>query len=244
MAVETVTLGAVAGNFYLYWMWTEKASYCRDKASRSYTPKRKQPRIEESEENHESLNVLETIDPDNPCTYIIYSIERYSQQDDLSSILLFSFECYVNIFTIKKSFKEITEELVEIIEDADEFLWIYNRVYMGIHEISYWYICSLKDVLAEKPKKNEDPSKRHDRPSMEQFQCSGAIKITINQTTNLAYIKISYSILHKKPNDVSVLQNIKDFIEKNIDLLPWKIYTRLVNKGMSLSIRQKQIHFW
>ena len=39
--------------------------------------------------------------------------------------------------------------------------------------------------------------------------------------------------MHVKPIDKSLLQNVKEFIKKNIDLLPREIL-----------IRQKQIHFW
>ncbi|CAG8763702.1 15804_t:CDS:2, partial [Gigaspora rosea] len=54
-------------------------------------------------------------------------LKKVKKIDSLSSMALFSFECYVNISTIEKSFKEITEELVETIEDAKEFSKIYNR---------------------------------------------------------------------------------------------------------------------
>ena len=35
---------------------------------------------------------------------------------------------------------------------------------------------------------------------------------------------------------------MKEFIGKNIDLLPREIDARLVNEGLDISIRQKQIH--
>ncbi|CAG8460574.1 6127_t:CDS:1, partial [Cetraspora pellucida] len=91
-----------SGNLY------RSCKNCCDKAARSYTPERKQPRIEENED-HKNLDALEIIDPDDLCIYIIYSMERYSQQDSLTNMPLFSFECYVNISTIEKSLKEIAE---------------------------------------------------------------------------------------------------------------------------------------
>jgi len=42
---------------------------------------------------------------------------------------------------------------------------------------------------------------------------------------------------------VTVSQDIKNFIKKNIDLLSWEIYIQLISKGLDISIRQKQIHF-
>ncbi|CAG8518083.1 3658_t:CDS:1, partial [Cetraspora pellucida] len=81
---------------------------CYNKAVRSYTLKRKQPRIEENEKDRESLETLEIINPDDLCIYIIYFMKRYSQQDSLTNMLSFSFKCYINISTIEKSLKEIT----------------------------------------------------------------------------------------------------------------------------------------
>ena len=41
-----------------------------------------------------------------------------------------------------------------------------------------------------------------------------------------------------------VTQEIKDYIKKNIDLLPREIYARLIAEDLDTSIRANQIHFW
>ncbi|GET00896.1 ATP-dependent DNA helicase Pif1 [Rhizophagus clarus] len=46
-----------------------------------------------------------------------------------------------------------------------------------------------------------------------------------------------------RPN-VTISPEIKRFILNNIDLLPREIYKRLVDHGLDINIRQKQIHFW
>jgi len=48
--------------------------------------------------------------------------------------------------------------------------------------------------------------------------------------------------LHIRSIGKSLPQNVKEFIGKNIDLLPREIDARLVNEGLDISIRQKQIH--
>lgn len=105
-------------------------------------------------------------------------------------------------------------------------------------------MCSQRDVLAEKQKKHEDPSKHRDTQSMERFHCNGVIKVSINPSTNMAEVHVQHDFLHPRPKNISVPENIKDFIRDNIDLLPREIYARLVSDGMAPSIRQKQIHFW
>ena len=79
---------------------------------------------------------------------------------------------------------------------------------------------------------------------MKRFDCNGIIKVTIDKSNNVAILSVKHDFLHEKPINVEVSQEIKDFITENIDLLPREIYAQLVKKGLDLSIRQKQIHFW
>ncbi|GET64849.1 ATP-dependent DNA helicase PIF1 [Rhizophagus irregularis DAOM 181602=DAOM 197198] len=43
---------------------------------------------------------------------------------------------------------------------------------------------------------------------------------------------------------MTISPELKLFISDNIDLLPREIYKRLVERGLDLNIRQKQIHYW
>jgi hypothetical protein len=76
---------------------------------------------------------------------------------------------------------------------------------------------------------------------MNRYSCEGCIKISIYE--DLANIEMQH-ILHPTRADVSIPNEIKLFISENIDLLPREIYKRLVERGLDLNIRQKQIHFW
>lgn len=78
---------------------------------------------------------------------------------------------------------------------------------------------------------------------MERFFCQGCINITIYEDSTLSNIEIHH-ILHPIRLDTSVPHEIRAFILDNIDLLPREIYKRLVERGLSINIRQKQIHFW
>ena len=79
---------------------------------------------------------------------------------------------------------------------------------------------------------------------MERFDCNGVVKIIFNQITKIATLILHHDLQHARPEMVTVSQDIKDFIKENIDLLPQEIYAQLVDKGLDISIRQKQIHFW
>ncbi|RIB12830.1 hypothetical protein C2G38_2327609 [Gigaspora rosea] len=79
---------------------------------------------------------------------------------------------------------------------------------------------------------------------MERFDCHGTIKITINQSNNIAKLVLKHELIHAQPKNVIVSQDIKEFIKENINLLPREIYAQLVENGLNPLIRQKQIHFW
>lgn len=109
--------------------------------------------------------------------------------------------------------------------------------------VTYRYYCSQRDCLKEKSKKHSDINKHHDNQSMIRYSCKGCIKIIINEDLLLTDIKIHH-VLHPIRIDVSISPELKLFISDNIDLLPREIYKRLVERGLDLNIRQKQIHYW
>ncbi|CAB4481914.1 hypothetical protein RhiirA1_469807 [Rhizophagus irregularis] len=78
--------------------------------------------------------------------------------------------------------------------------------------------------------------------SMHRYTCNGCIKITIFEDLASSNIEIKHH-LHPKKADTSISPEIKQFILDNIDLLPREIYKRLVEQGLDINIRQKQVHF-
>ena len=119
-------------------------------------------------------------------------------------------------------------------------------MYEGKSATTYHYFCSQRTNLFQQTRfrKNQDVSKHRDTKSMERYDCNGMIRISINHTTLMATIYIRHHLLHPYPKDVSISDDIKQFIMNNIDLLPREIYARLVENGLDLSITSKQIHTW
>ncbi|GBC05165.1 hypothetical protein RclHR1_06070001 [Rhizophagus clarus] len=73
-------------------------------------------------------------------------------------------------------------------------------------------------------------SKHRDTKAMERFKCNGIIKISVDNLNNMASISMKHDFLHKRPANVEVSQDIKDFIKEHIDLLHREIYVQLVSK--------------
>ena len=78
---------------------------------------------------------------------------------------------------------------------------------------------------------------------MKRFPCKGCIKITIYEDSTFSDIEIHH-ILHSVRPDITIPPSVKKFILDNIDLLPREIYKRLIERGLNINIRQKQIHYW
>ncbi|CAG8677340.1 254_t:CDS:1, partial [Paraglomus occultum] len=140
--------------------------------------------------------------------------------------------CKINIGHPIEDLTNITNNIVNLIEDADKYNWNYHRSYISRNTTTYWYYCSQRNTLASKPCKHLDMSKQRDTPSKERFDCGGILKIAINEATQTAKISLYHKNLHAPPINIAVSQNIKDFIKTNINLLPREIYARLINENL------------
>src|SRR6266542_2391487 len=123
------------------------------------------------------------------------------------------------------------------------FQFRYHCKYDSKKAKTFYYYCSQKDCLEKKSRKHSDNNKHRDRQPMERFSCKGCVKITLNKDPTFFNIEI-YHILHPIRPDTSIPNEVKTFILDNIDLLPREIYKRLIERGLNINIRQKQIHFW
>jgi len=112
-----------------------------------------------------------------------------------------------------------------------------------VKSTTFYYECSQRDFLGQKPKKHSDCHKHRDRQQMQRYFCEGHVKISIHEDLTLSDIDMQH-VLHPTRADISIPPEVKLFISDNIDLLPREIYKRLVERGLNLNIRQKQIHFW
>ncbi|CAB4424116.1 unnamed protein product [Rhizophagus irregularis] len=156
----------------------------------------------------------------------------------------FTFSCTVNIAILEGSSKEKANQIINILSDVDEYTWIYHHMYeKKSKSITYYYHCSQWENLGKKARKHSDSQKHRDRQPMKRYACNGCIKITIYEDLALSNIEINHLLHPIRPN-VSISTEIKQFILENINLLPCEIYKRLIEQGLDINVRQKQVHFW
>ena len=193
--------------------------------------------------NNSQPDDLEIIDIDYLTEVVMNLLEDISQNNQELHLHCRISTNYEN--SIKElSNKEIANNIVELIKDVDGYNWNYKKLYENKGTTIYFYYCSQRDIMINKPRKYPDSSKQRDVPSMERFHCGGVIKISVDITKQMFEVKLVHTNLHIRPINKSVSQDVKDFIKDNIDLLPREIYYRLVDKDMDITIRQNQIHFW
>ncbi|KAF0507150.1 hypothetical protein F8M41_019047 [Gigaspora margarita] len=78
---------------------------------------------EDAAQENADENSLELIELTNLCSYLIELLNTHSMQlnDDSENVSPFLVQCAIDISTYDKSTKEVVKELIELIEDVDEF---------------------------------------------------------------------------------------------------------------------------
>jgi len=92
---------------------------CRNRTAQQ-SAKRRQPEIERNEESH-----VETIEASSLSEYVAQSLNAYTAQPSNSQTTSFTFQYQMDISTFDKSEKEAADQLVEFVEDVDDFAWMY-----------------------------------------------------------------------------------------------------------------------
>ncbi|CAG8845821.1 32629_t:CDS:2, partial [Gigaspora margarita] len=170
--------------------------------------------------------IYENVEIDSLVENVVYALNEHYNSLNKKNSLAFCFGCITDIGSLEMALKQVADFLIDHIEDADNYKWRTNL------------------FQQTRCRKNQDISKHRDTKSIERYDCNGMIRISINCTTLMATIYIRHGLLHSYPKDVSVSDNIKQFIMNNINLLPREIYAQLVENGLDLSISSKQVHNW
>ena len=98
--------------------------FCRGRTTQQKkTAKKRRPLELEESEDHDNVDFLEVLELNELPDYLAQLFEVYTTQSDAG--LKFYFKCAVNISIFDKTTKKIAGDIVEIIEDIDEFAWMY-----------------------------------------------------------------------------------------------------------------------
>lgn len=105
---------------------------CRTRTAQQ-SAKRRQPEIEGNEESH-----VEMIETSSLSEYVAESLNAYTAQPSNSQTTAFTFKYQMDISAICKSEKEVADQLVEFVEDVDDFAWMY------VLSCCYsYYVCNM-----------------------------------------------------------------------------------------------------
>jgi len=200
---EFISYGAKGGSKQL-----KTCNNCRQRFQKS--DKKRKRYVEKNDSQPSTLDIVD-IDFFNEVITNLLENTFYNQEFHLHCQV--SNNSYENS-TNELSTKELANKIIELIEDADGYHWNYNHLYEGKDNITYWYFCSQRDILASKPRKHPDLSKQRDIPSMERFACNGIIKISIDKTTQISEVdlhhkyrivpKLSTPFLHVMPAKLTI----------------------------------------
>jgi hypothetical protein len=96
-------------------------SNCRNRTTEQH--QRGKKRQLEAERGEES-NGLEIIEPTSLSDHVAELLNAYGENIPTGGKASFNFQYQMGISAFNKSAKEVADELVEFVEDADEFAWV------------------------------------------------------------------------------------------------------------------------
>ncbi|KAF0356993.1 ATP-dependent DNA helicase pif1 [Gigaspora margarita] len=148
----------------------------------------------------------------------------------------------VTLNTVGTDVKAIATLIIDEIESGDEYHWTATTApnlsarYYGVGNA--YYACSQNQEL-------EREYKDSNRKRITRFNCCGKISIKIDIPLAEAKVFLKHEILHEKPIDIAMPPEVKQEIEKNLNLSPTDLRTHLRIRNFDLSkITYKQIHYW
>ena len=83
---------------------------------------------------------------------------------------------------------------------------------------------------------------------MERFHCQGGLTIRIDlKNSTTIYIALKHNYLHTQRENITVSDDIKDYIRNHLNILPREIYNQLIRNteiNFPIEITDKQVHYW
>ncbi|RIB19546.1 hypothetical protein C2G38_2136760 [Gigaspora rosea] len=155
-----------------------------------------------------------------------------------------------DFFRILKAMKGQTiEDLKQIVDisgytapiDPKEVAsYISDNILTAIN-FKFKYHCAQLLDRQKKSKKHEDPTKHRDRLPMQRFHCRGWLTLTIDLQKFQVTIELTHEY-HAEYVDVRVMNEIKEYIQTNLQQMPRNIWENLGTR--SVNITEKQIYYW
>ncbi|CAG8790443.1 4425_t:CDS:2, partial [Racocetra persica] len=143
----------------------------------------------------------------------------------------------------------IANKLIENIQAGDGYCYIYHTktIHKKIKSVTVIYRCNCHADCIKKPQKHLDKEKQRDTTSrLNRYECDGYISIKVNIENKLAIIKISHRILHPRPENINVMNDIKEFITNNSSYIAAELYKKIVSNRITgfETLTQDQVYYW
>jgi hypothetical protein len=111
---------------------------CRTRmAQKQQSTKKRQLEIDGNDEGH-----VEMIEANSLSEYVAQSLNAYTAQPSNSQTAAFTFQYQMDISAFDKPEKEVADQLIEFVEDVDEFAWMYV-----LSCYCYYCVCDLFCML-------------------------------------------------------------------------------------------------
>ena len=98
--------------------------------------------------------------------------------------------------------------------------------YLQAHQrvTRYMYNCAQNSDRQHAPLKSSNAGIKHrDKESMETFDCSGWIHITLSDLTDVAFIKLTHCEDHVPYCPIDIPEDIEKYVRDNLKLTPTQV---------------------
>jgi hypothetical protein len=96
--------------------------------------------------------------------------------------------------------------------------------------LRYMYHCAQIDDRHHAPSKSQKPGIKHrDKESMETFDCSGWLHVTLSDMSDLAFIRLEHHTGHVPYCPIDILDDVRTYVCENIKLMPAQVCAVIIN---------------
>lgn len=129
-------------------------------------------------------------------------------------------------------------------------LWIwwskYNHKQSAGTSTHYIYNCTQNTNWQHAPLKSHQGVKNHDKESMETFDCSGWIHITLSDLYDIVFIKLMHCEDHVPYCPIDIPKEVERYVQDNLKYTPTQVsnYHQVLSAKSSHNTISSGLRFW
>ncbi|PPQ85367.1 hypothetical protein CVT26_000899, partial [Gymnopilus dilepis] len=146
-----------------------------------------------------------------------------------------------------KSGREKADSFVNVIWERSQlkyrFTYHSNYKHVNTPTTRFVYNCVQATKRQHKSKKStKEGVKNRDKAQMETFSCQGWIFVTIVDGESEAFVKFRHDVKHVPYWTIDIPSQVQEFIQKNIDLGPDKIWHRILEDDPAPDYSRRSVY--